>query len=150
MDLTDGKSTLGQVMAWCHQATNHYLTQCWPRYLLPYGVTRPQWVNFSGQIFMWIPLMGMSQSFLNLRLSQNFHYGYPPKRWKSIPFQILVNALLCNLILDFAINFPSLDWIQKNCYATWCPCLYCQSCPWLYKSLTHWGLVTPYGGRDLG
>ena len=25
---------------------NHYLSQCWPRYVLPYGVTRPQWVNW--------------------------------------------------------------------------------------------------------
>ena len=45
LDLTDDKSTLVQVMAWCHQATSHYLNQCWPRSLLPYGVTRPQWVK---------------------------------------------------------------------------------------------------------
>ena len=32
-------------MAWCRQATSHYLSQCWSRYWLPYGVTRPQWVN---------------------------------------------------------------------------------------------------------
>ena len=32
-------------MAWCRQATSHYLSQCWPRSLSPYGVTRPQWVN---------------------------------------------------------------------------------------------------------
>ena len=39
------KSTLVQVMAWCYQATGHYLSQCWPRYMSPYGVTRPQWVK---------------------------------------------------------------------------------------------------------
>ena len=44
-DLTDDKSTLVQVMAWCRQATSQYLSQCWPRSMLPYGVTRPQWVN---------------------------------------------------------------------------------------------------------
>ena len=32
-------------MAWCREATSHYLSQCWPRSLMPYGVTRPQWVN---------------------------------------------------------------------------------------------------------
>ena len=42
LDFTDGQSTLVQVMAWCRQATSHYLNQCWPR---PYGVTRPQWVK---------------------------------------------------------------------------------------------------------
>ena len=41
---TDDKSTLVQVMAWCRQATSHYLSQCWPRSVSPYGVTRPQWV----------------------------------------------------------------------------------------------------------
>ena len=42
---TDGKSTLVQVMAGCRQAPSHYLSQCWPRSLSPYGVTRPQWVK---------------------------------------------------------------------------------------------------------
>ena len=37
--------TLVQVMAWCSQATSHYLSQCWPGSMSPYGVTRPQWVN---------------------------------------------------------------------------------------------------------
>ena len=45
LDLTDDKSTMVQVMGWCRQATSHYLSQCWPRLLSPYSVTRPQWVN---------------------------------------------------------------------------------------------------------
>ena len=45
MDFTDDQSTLVQVMAWCRHATSHYLSQCWPKSLSPYGVTRPQWVN---------------------------------------------------------------------------------------------------------
>ena len=45
LDLGDDKSTLVQVMAWCRQATSHYLHQCWPRSLASYGITRPQWVN---------------------------------------------------------------------------------------------------------
>ena len=35
------KSALIQVMTWCHQATTHYLSQCWCRCMAPYGVTRP-------------------------------------------------------------------------------------------------------------
>ena len=42
---SDDKSTLVQVMAWCRQAASHYLSQCCPRSLSPYGVTRPQWVK---------------------------------------------------------------------------------------------------------
>ena len=45
LDLTDDKSTLVQVMAWCHQATSHYLSQCWHRSMSSYGVTRPHWVK---------------------------------------------------------------------------------------------------------
>ena len=44
LDFTDDKLALFQVMAWCRQATSYYLSQCWPRSLSPYGVTRPQWV----------------------------------------------------------------------------------------------------------
>ena len=35
MNPTDDKSALVQVMAWCPQATSHYLSQCWPRSLSP-------------------------------------------------------------------------------------------------------------------
>ena len=41
LDLTDDKSTLVQVMAWCRQATSHYMSPGWPSFLSPYGVTRP-------------------------------------------------------------------------------------------------------------
>ena len=41
LDLSDDKSTLVQVMAWCHQATSHYLSQCWPRSMSLNGVIRP-------------------------------------------------------------------------------------------------------------
>ena len=44
-DPTEDKSTLVQVMVWCRQATSHYLSQCWPRSMSPYGVARPQWVS---------------------------------------------------------------------------------------------------------
>ena len=42
LKLTDDKSTLVHVMAWCYQAPSHYLNQCWPSSLMPWGVTRPQ------------------------------------------------------------------------------------------------------------
>ena len=45
MNPTEDMSILVQVMAWCRQATSHYLSECWPRSLSPYGVTRPQWVK---------------------------------------------------------------------------------------------------------
>ena len=46
LEFSDDKSTLVQVMAWCRQAASHYQSQCWPRSVSPYGITRPQWVNY--------------------------------------------------------------------------------------------------------
>ena len=40
----NGKSTLVQVMAWCRQASSHYLNHRWARSPTPYGVTKPQCV----------------------------------------------------------------------------------------------------------
>ena len=45
LGLTDDKSTLVQVMACCLMAPSHYRSQCWPRFMSSYGVTRPQWVD---------------------------------------------------------------------------------------------------------
>ena len=44
-NLTDEKSTLVQVMDLCRQAASHYKSQCWHRWMSPYGVTGPHWVN---------------------------------------------------------------------------------------------------------
>ena len=41
----DDMSTLVQVMAWCCQASSHYLSQCWHRSKTSYGITRPKWVD---------------------------------------------------------------------------------------------------------
>ena len=45
LDFTDDQSTLVKVVAFCRQATSHYLSQCWPRSLSPYDVIKPQWVK---------------------------------------------------------------------------------------------------------
>ena len=45
LDFTNDQSRLVQVMAWCRQATSHYLNHFWPRYPTPYVVTKPQCIN---------------------------------------------------------------------------------------------------------
>ena len=60
LNLTDDKSTLVQVMAWCRQATSHYLSQCWPRSMSPNGVTRPQWVKSYTAPVLVLPIMRRS------------------------------------------------------------------------------------------
>ena len=42
---TGDGSALVQVMAWCSKAINHYLYQCLPRSMSPYGIVRSQWVK---------------------------------------------------------------------------------------------------------
>ena len=74
-DLTDDKSTLVQVMAWCHQATSHYLSQCWLSLLSPYGIIRPWWVKrkccknplawLSVLLVLDLGAMGYIESWLN-------------------------------------------------------------------------------------
>ena len=39
LGFSDGQSTLVQVMAWCLQATSHYLSHCCPRFLSPYELS---------------------------------------------------------------------------------------------------------------
>ena len=100
LDLTDDKSTLVQVVACCRQATSQYLSQCWLRFMSPYGVTRPQWVkltkdmpylNFTGELWdissEWI---GQNISQYNNRasfvqLDQRIRY----KSTKIFPFALL-------------------------------------------------------------
>ena len=91
-DLTDDKSKFVQVMAWCHQAASHYLSQCWPRSMLPNGVTRPQWVN-------------------TLRLTQNgFHVEDDIFRCISLNWNSWISNKLSSTyaILSLTDNEPAL------------------------------------------
>ena len=77
-NLTNGESTLVQVMAWCFQATSHYLSQCWPRSMSPSSFTRWQRVNtFSAAVQE--ATMSMSMLPLNvLNFFQRKHrYVFP-------------------------------------------------------------------------
>ena len=65
-DLTDDKSTMVQVMACCRQATSHYLSQCWPSFLSPYGVTRPQWVNNSTHLQDILAILNTNTSMVKV------------------------------------------------------------------------------------
>ena len=49
-DLTDYQSTPVQVMAWCRQATSHYMSQCWPcRHMTSLGHNVSTWNLFVTQ-----------------------------------------------------------------------------------------------------
>ena len=44
-DTYDDESILVEVMAWRRKVASHCLSQCWPRFMPWYNVTRPQWAN---------------------------------------------------------------------------------------------------------
>ena len=52
-DLADDWSALIVVIAWWPQAACHYLSRSWPSSMLPYGITRPQWVKTMQHIMGW-------------------------------------------------------------------------------------------------
>ena len=87
MDIPDDTSTLVQVMAWHHQTRSHYMSQCWPWSLMPYGVTRPQCVN-------------------TLRPEQNSpHFGNIFSHWSLVMHIIL----LVNCVITGSVNSFPLD-----------------------------------------
>ena len=53
-NVNNEKSTLVQVMAWCRQATSHYLSQCWLRSPTPYGINQPQWTELILLVVWWV------------------------------------------------------------------------------------------------
>ena len=68
-------SPLVQGMVWCRQATSHYLNQCGPTPVLPYGVIMPQWVKITKHFQESIYI----RSSVNGKPTTNFLYMGPPK-----------------------------------------------------------------------
>ena len=98
-DLTDDKSTLLQVMAWCRQATSHYLNQCWLSSLSLYGLARPQWVKLLSTVVATHKLIKRQKQQTTTTPSQN-------KQPKYINI-----CLMCGqLLLSKAIGWQFLCW----------------------------------------
>ena len=133
-DLSDDKSTLVQLMAWCHQATSHYLNQCWPKSLPPYGVTRPQWVN-------GIQIAPVFEIATPLTLKQGA---------AAAPhFQILDAALMGHLstVLAFEKWYWQIDVLAQDCSSSSSLAMeLMQSCAKASKLLSHWWCMKWYHG----
>ena len=95
LDFTNDKSTLVQVMAWCRQATSHYLNQCWPRSMSPNGVTRPQWVNSLWLSATW----SVSSLFLVMACCLTAPSRYLNQCWLLIS-EILLQSHKSNFIVS--------------------------------------------------
>ena len=54
LDLTDDKLTLvNDLVPSGNNWTSHYLSQCWPISMSPYGIPRPQWVNSVSRLLQY-------------------------------------------------------------------------------------------------
>ena len=132
LDFTDDQSTLVQVMAWCHQATSHYLNHCWPRSPTPYVITRPQWVKWS----YCKPLLVMTIIRMFMSMTIHFYprpvlaFGYCRCLHLCVCVCVCLSVnhlLICAITWDpFKLGSPNLDQRCKR--------------PWL-RSLLFFGLI---------
>ena len=81
LDFTDDQSTLVQVMAWCHQATSHCLSQGWLSSLSPCGVTRPQWVKARYRVSF---LSSKSWHHFNIKISPYQYWKSHSRDWTTV------------------------------------------------------------------
>ena len=96
---SDDKSTLVQVMAWCRQAASHYLSQCCPRSLSPYGVTRPQWVKIAAS---WICISFFGQRCFSLLIGK--------QAWE-------INKNTTLLIISCQKNIKLWQMVRETCFS---------------------------------
>ena len=104
-NLTIEKSTLLQVMAWCHQAPSHYLIQCWSKFMLQYGITRPQWLNQSRKNIERDNIALSGNNTIKLRQDCLLHLI------RKSSSQWLLNKMTINGLC----NKPNILWQKKNC-----------------------------------
>ena len=135
----DDQSSLVEVMARCRQATSHYLIQCWPRSLLPYGLTRPQWVN---TLRLWQ---------MSAILQKTFSNWFSNWFMKIVYFDSHFIEIVTHGWID---NTPALvqtmAWQQTIIWTNDCLLYWCMHASLGLKEfklaefvLTHCGLVTP-------
>ena len=103
-NLTNEESKLVHVMAWCHQATNHYLSQRWLRSMPPYCITMPQWVQ---KHLFWLERYstGLSHRMNLCRLLLIVNYNKCHKE--------CIDDVLCKMIKLH--KFPMAKWYTAKC-----------------------------------
>ena len=99
LDFTDDQSALVQVMAWCHQATIHYLSQCWPQFLSPSGITRPSWVKGDNNCasifsltFLHKALMALLRALMSMHLWFKLYSIYHKKMYRCFNIAYILHT----------------------------------------------------------
>ena len=110
---TDDKSTLVLVMAWCRQATSHYLNQCLQRPMTPYDITRPHW--------QWAKLHFLvtffTSHFIHSRSSSVYVMAWHPLDPKSFSAVIMIMITMLHVSITYqSIMLPSKAQIHFTNY----------------------------------
>ena len=125
-DLTDDKSTLVQLMAWCCLATSHYLSQCWPRSMSPNGVTSSQWVKQGHIQFRWTTMWlfhtlyhdswcpAIERSWHIIRHTCCDSLLPSDATWPKTSWSTLVQVTVCRLLGDKPIPALMLTYCQLD------------------------------------
>ena len=117
-------------MAWCCQLTSHYLSQCWPRSVLSYGIMRPQWVNtlgprqhfshFADDVFKWIfvnenvwILLQISLKFVLKVRIDNIPALVQIMAWPRPGDKPLSELMVVSLLTHMCVTWP--QWINPYC-----------------------------------
>ena len=106
-------------MAWCRQATSHYLSQWWPRSLLPYGLTRPQWVKSDQGVQPWA-----LTKFPDFSLTFPWPFCGFPWPWDiSSAFHYCLNTNFASNLTNHSPKVAITKWYQLgrlSKYKIWC------------------------------
>ena len=112
-------STLGQVMAWCHQARSHNLGQCWSRSILPYVITRQQWVNlldssWNPMQYLCIWIIALASHLCTCVLHRQLCYLHTLKLPKFFNFQGDFHQKWHFAHPEFSFAHPELPFLAKS------------------------------------
>ena len=160
--LADDKSILVQIMAWCRQATNHYLSQFWPRSIPSYCVTRPQWVDISGGEEIRVTCFEFYSYFTKNNAIFWLCNPYTELDWissQAVLADVIVwrrfphssqeraryppNILCCGKSEQLLNKQSRCQLLETSINRSWENGIFS-----LPRALTHWGLVTSFGDID--
>ena len=111
-------------LAHCPQAPSHYMNQCLPSSMPPYGITRPQWVNplRHGDICLFhctgSPLVRqwfIAYLALNYHLNQCWHFPYDKSDVSTLiplSFRFFLHLWWFCWVYEKLIKM----WFYANCY----------------------------------
>ena len=113
-------------MAWRHQATSHYLSLCWPRPMLPYGVIGTTTCVL--EMANWEKQKSYSPFFLAMGIILNGRNILPHQESKEAVF----------LQIKFHACWPTCDIYQQTVEISWN--LMCKKKGLLYHITQYWNL----------